>query len=92
MKLTLTITSQKGKLWGHLLFMNDLLIENGQSVAQIKNKFVAALQHYYELEANAYHFQIETMALLKGRKMVARLKRKMGGKRMEIFLDPDYFT
>lgn len=92
MIFTLTIKKQKGLLWGYLFFMNDLLIENGHSVEEIKSKLETAIQKYYEMEEKAYHFQVETMRMVKSRKMVARLKRKIEDQPLEITFNPDYFT
>ena len=72
--------------------MNDLLIENGHSVAEIKGKLETAIQRYYELEDKTYHFHIETKQLVKARKMVARLKSKTEYQPLEIHFDPYYFT
>mgnify|MGYP003297095067 CR=1 FL=1 len=92
MRFTLTIKKQKGILWGYLLFMNDLLIESGHSVAEIKGKIETAIQKYYELEDSAYQFHIETTQLVKARKMVARLNGNSGNQPLEIHFNPQYFT
>lgn len=72
--------------------MNDLLIENGHSVSEIKSKLERAIHKYYELEEAAFHLQIETSQQVKARKMVARLKGKKAGPTLEIHFNARYFT
>ena len=91
MKLKITITKTKGQLWGHLLVLNDVLIENGATVAEIQNKLQNAVQHYYEFDVKSLHFYTESTSIQKARCMANRLKRKTEEKPLQIQFNSKFF-
>ena len=93
MKVTLTI--QKGKngiLWGYCNHENNLLVEHGFSVDQLKEKIKFLLQGFYQLHPAAIDFAIETPALKKAKHLVLRLSRKHKAPEIIMEWNDHYFS
>lgn len=93
MQLTLTIKKEKkGIVWGHLFFMENLLVEYGESEQAVREKLQKALATYYELQPHSFEFIIETATYAKARRMVSRLKKKKIDPTPEVSFNAEFFV
>lgn len=93
MKLTLSIKKgKKGWVWGSVFIMHNLIIENGRSKKEVKQKLLAQLQHFYELNPTTLQLQEETPHRSKARQLVNRLRKNGCPPPVSFSFNSAYFT
>ena len=92
MKLLLTIKKEKKKLiWGHVFFIENLLIAYGATVDEVENKLMESILSFYEITPEAIQFIIQSQHQIKAQHVVKRLLRKPVEKELTISFNSEYF-